>query len=117
MRGTDKITDKLNRFIGFKNPNSGYIGLYTNNLVQVGDKIGIKAHATVDDVWSDTIEIEVVATPVTKVTVNADTARNDIQLGKTLQMFAFLHSSNATKQNVLWQIVKGEQYASIDRPR
>ncbi|MDR2266071.1 MAG: hypothetical protein LBE09_00600, partial [Christensenellaceae bacterium] len=87
--------------------------LKITNAFAVGDSIGVKARALVDDVYSSVFEIAVVKTRVHDVVLLANGNRADIQPGGTLSLYATVSPVNATNKKAIMSILEGSQYASI----
>ncbi|MDR2266082.1 MAG: hypothetical protein LBE09_00655, partial [Christensenellaceae bacterium] len=90
-------------------------GLLTvTKTLAVGDSVGVKARAIVDNIYSSALDIPIIKTPVKEVVLLADGNRADIQPGELLTLYSLVSPTNATNKNVSLAILQGAEYIVID---
>ena len=70
--------------------------LYATDKLSLGDRIGVKAHAIYDDVWSEPYEVEVIKTEVADVRIIAEDYARSIGAGEKIQIYPRIYPLNAS---------------------
>lgn len=88
--------------------------LYATDKLSIGDKVGVKAHAIHDDVWSESFEVEVIKTAVEDVRIIAEDYAVSIGAGEKLQIYPRIYPLNASFPECELYISTGSDLAKLE---
>jgi hypothetical protein len=87
--------------------------LRATNALSIGDRIGVRAHAVKDDIWSEPFEIEVIKTPVADVRIIAEDFRRSIGVGERVEVLPKIYPLEASFPVEDVFVNTGSQYGRI----